>query len=920
MELLAHLLKAWTRFVIRRPRLILAVAFAAAVGSVVLTATKLEMITDQLELIAKDHPLIALTDRLIPFQSDGARRFDVVVESPTPEAAVAFAKDLARQLESDPAHFKSVFYRVDPDQFKTWQLLYLSKGDLAKLSYALDAHAELLHSFAEKPDLLNFLGLINREMASRMVGELFTGFLDKKAPDAADQAEGAKQPFDLSFVIATLEGMSASLREANPTFQSPWFALLGDASWSPDLEGYFWEANKRFLMLFVTPMKTKEGVVLTQRALERLRSCIRELEIAHPGVTAGVTGQEALNNDEMHTVLGDMTTATWLSILGVFILLVLFRRSFRRPVLQMASLTVGLCWSFGFATLFVGHLNILSVVFAPLLCGLGVDSGIHWFSRLEEEERCPGMGMAGAVQRVGERSGPGIVLACCSTALSFLPFMLTGFRALVELGLITGMGILLNLFADLSVLPALALLAAGKPRNGNTREAEAAARDMIRFTPARARTALIGAALVSAVCVFGATRVYFDLNPLRLQTANAESVVWEKTLIENSKRSALYINSLASSPEETLTKEKKIEALPSVSEVETVFSLLPEDQEEKIPILRALDGKVPRMQPIALESRSTDVQDFVDVLERVRFKLQDDQAERWGAGRPLVEQMRRARELAADIIAILKDDPYAVHKLMRYREFFAKDLAGKWDDLRIGVNASPMRVADLPENIRGWFLQGGTYLLRIFPKESIWEEHALARFITEVQSVDPQVVGDPVSIYVFATAFRSACISASVYAIIAILILLMLTFRDIRLTFLAFIPLALGTLWTVGIMGAANIQFNLANSVFMPLVVGAGVEYAVIILSRWREGRMKPGHLPWSTAKGVILAALTTTAGFGALMISHHRGIFSLGFVAWSGSLCVLASAILVLPAVLAGLPPVQAQEEVCAVNVVERH
>ena len=62
------------------------------------------------------------------------------------------------------------------------------------------------------------------------------------------------------------------------------------------------------------------------------------------------------------------------------------------------------------------------------------------------------------------KSGPGIMLAGLSTAFSFLPFILTGFRGLMELGMITGMGILLIVLADFTVLPALSLfLAAEKP-------------------------------------------------------------------------------------------------------------------------------------------------------------------------------------------------------------------------------------------------------------------------------------------------------------------------------------------------------------------------------------------------------------------------------------------------------------------------
>lgn len=899
MRLLSQVVNVWTGLIISWPRLALMIALLTAVGSVAFTVTKMEMITDQLELIRKDHPLIALSDKLDPFNVETRRRFDVVIEAPSPSRAVEFVNQLSKRISADSGHFQNMFYRVDPEPFKEWQLLYVDETDLAELKERIESHATLLQGFAQSAELLSFLKLVNQEMASHMVGEFFTGFLEE------DPSGKKPEPFDLSFLIDTLEGMSSYLH-GKAEFKSPWTSLLKGSSWDPDLEGYFWEANKRYLIAFVIPTRSKGEVVITRDSLDQLRRHMQEIRVSFPDVKAGVTGQEALNNDEMNTVLEDMSVATWLSILGVFLLLAAFRRSFRRPVLQTISLAVGLSWSFGFATLFIGHLNIISIVFAPLLCGLGVDSGIHWFARLEEEERRGDSSMATVIKRVNERSGPGIILAGLGTTIAFLPFILTGFRGLMELGFITGMGIALNLLADFTVLPALTVLFGGKPRKASSPEAEAMVRDMIRLNPIQARTVLSGAAVVSLLCILTSSQVHFDLNPLRLQTANAESVIWEKSLIENSQRSTIFASSFASTPEELIAKKCEFEALPSVREVESVFSLLPENQEKKIPLLRSIQPMIPDMHPAVLESKPSDLKELADILERIRFKLQDEKAEQWGAEKPLVEQMVRVRTLALDITKTLESSPDAMERLSSYRERFLKDLISKWDTLQKGVGASPMRVEDLPEMLRGWFYQNGTYLLRIFPNESIWEEYALTRFVRELQRIDPQVVGDPVSLFVFASAFKEACIKAAAYAVIAIIIMLLLTFRDIRLSLLALLPLGLGSLWTVGIMGVADIQFNLANSIFMPLVLGAGVEYAVIILSRWREGRMIPGHIPFSTGKGVILAALTTTVGFGALMISHHRGIFSLGFVSWAGSLCVLLSALFILPAVLARMAPVK--------------
>jgi predicted RND superfamily exporter protein len=116
----------------------------------------------------------------------------------------------------------------------------------------------------------------------------------------------------------------------------------------------------------------------------------------------------------------------------------------------------------------------------------------------------------------------------------------------------------------------------------------------------------------------------------------------------------------------------------------------------------------------------------------------------------------------------------------------------------------------------------------------------------------------------------------------------------------ALTPLFFGTLWTFGLMHLFDIDLNLANSIFMPLVVGAGVEYGIIVVQRWRN-RHDPARfiLPFSTGTGIILAGLTTTVGFGSLIISNHQGVHSLGVLTTLGSLCVLVAAVLFLPALL---------------------
>ncbi len=924
MDLLNGFLKNLVAWVLPRPRFVLAVALLGVIASIWLAAVRLEVQTDQLDLISNRLPLIAKAKMLDEFDFHGKTTFALVVRGRTQDRAIEFMNAIVAKIQADPKYFQGVFYRINPDEFKKWLLYYLDEDELVRIRNTLGKNSLLVHDMAENPDLLNFFKLVNHDMASRMVGELFTGFLDEKTTSKKSGTDS--EPMDLEFLIKVLDGFSKYLT-GTPKYVSPWSSFFKSGAWDLEKEGYLWEGKKKLLIAAVMPSKISGDVSRTQGSLVRLRRYIDELKASGFGdVKAGVTGQEALNDDEMNTAMEDMTKATWVSMLGVLLIMVLFLRGFRHPLIILTSLAVGLCWTFGWTALFIGHLNILSIVFAPMLCGLGVDYAIHWYARFEEERGLSDGNRLAVIKRVMSKSGPGIMLAGLSTAFSFLPFILTGFRGLMELGMITGMGILLIVLADFTVLPALSLfLAAEKPAlsrpapQGNSRY-------LLRLGPKGVRAVLAAALLLSVAGSISASSVHFDLNPLRLQSKNSESVYWERVTVENSDHSLLSAAVLTDSPEKVRSVTAKFKALPTVANVDNVFTLLPDNQEQKLPVLRSIALLIPDVKPsgdrLATEAGHPDMEedlgagssykaDLIEILQRIRFKMQDQQAEKWGASKPLLSQMVKVKESIDSIVQSLDNSPAALQRLSEYRRRFKEDIVDQWTLIKHSSSASPMTVNDIPLELRDQFFQGDKYLIRIYPRDSILEAGTLARFVTDLQSVDPDVLGDPVYLYVFAYAFKKACIAASAYALVAVSLLLLFTLRSSRLMLISIIPLVVGTIWTVGIMVAAGFDFNLANSIFMPLVVGAGVEYGVIILLRWREGESGYGRLAFSTGKGVILAALTTTIGFGTLMISNHRGIFSLGFVAGVGSICVLVAALLILPAILSFVKdPVPAVEK----------
>ena len=421
---------------------LLAVAVVLAVASVYYTVTHLTIRTSRNDLVASNQRLVQQSEKM-DRAFGGRDGMVVVVENGHPKRAIKFANDLAAELRRYPDHFPELFYHIDPERLKRSALLYLDPQDLDKIKDSLLKQQDLLSGLAADPSLTTFYRLVNDRIARAMIGEVFTGFLaDQEKPELPD----------LSLLNTSLRGLSASLEGNQP--QDSLFSSFFPKELN-DLEGagYFFTENDKFLLFLVTPKG--DGYASRSQDLALLRKTVDQVKARYPGLEAGVTGPDALEADEMSSSMQDVTLATWLSLAGQLGLLILFLRSLRRTLVEGLVLVLGLCWTFGLVTLVVGHLNLLSLIFAPLMLGLTVDYGIHWFCRLEEEEGAAGHRSAEVLTRTLRRSAPGIVYAGVAAVVSFVPLAFVGFKGLAELGLILAMGILVMLVATLLLVPAL---------------------------------------------------------------------------------------------------------------------------------------------------------------------------------------------------------------------------------------------------------------------------------------------------------------------------------------------------------------------------------------------------------------------------------------------------------------------------------
>ncbi|HZE20916.1 MAG TPA: MMPL family transporter, partial [Desulfobaccales bacterium] len=311
-------------------------------ASVFYTINDLKIRTSTKYLISSNLRLIKLTDKMDKYFG-GHDGLAVVVKNVNKSRSIAFANALAAELHKYPDHFIELFYRLNPDTFKPWALFYLGQDDLKKLKKDIAGQKNLLAGLARKPRLVTFYSLIDHQITAATIQNLFTGFLQVTPKEALP---------DVTLLNASLKQLMQSL-EGQP-YVSPFNAYFPKALSNTSQEGYFFTANDKFLLFMVT--QKPGGFSEELNNLQLLRLVVSRLQAKFPGLQAGVTGVDALNTDQMSGSMKDIALATWLSLVGQLVLLVIFLRSLRRPLVEVLSLVIGLCWVFGMVTLWIGHL------------------------------------------------------------------------------------------------------------------------------------------------------------------------------------------------------------------------------------------------------------------------------------------------------------------------------------------------------------------------------------------------------------------------------------------------------------------------------------------------------------------------------------------------------------------------------------
>ncbi len=788
---------------------------------------------------------------------DRERLILAVVEAPTPELTNSAAKALAEKLSGDSAHFESVQPLGSGEFYEKNGLLFLPVEEVAKTTGQLQQAAPLIEIMAGDPSIRGLTGALETGLAGVKRGQL--------------KLDSTERPFTL--ISQTVENV---LNQGNATFS--WRELVSDKPLT--------DSEKRAFIEF-KPILDYQALEPGKDATDAIRQAAKDLNFEGAyQARVRLTGPVPIANEEYATIQDGAIRNGIGTVLVVLVILWMALHSAKIIFAVFVNLFIGLSITTAVGLMMVGSLNLLSIAFAVLFVGLGVDFGIQYSVRYRSE-RFKNDNLSEALAQAARRAAVPLSLAAMATAAGFLCFLPTDYKGISELGEIAGAGMLVAFVSSITVLPAMLRLL--NPPGESDPVGYAFLAPVDRFLEDYRIPIIVGTLLVA---VAGLPLLYFmkfDFNPINLRNPKAESIATFLDLRKDPNTGANAINVMTNSDADAKKIEAKLEKLPEVLRVMSLDSFVPDDQPAKLKLI-AQAAKVlnPVLNPDSIDAAPSDEEN----VESLKGSVETLRKAAGDAKGPGAVASRRL----ADALSKLAESDQATRE--KAQNVFVTPLKITLDQLKNTMQAQQITMKNLPpELVNAWRAKDGLMRVEALPKGDPNDNDTLRKFASAVLVAEPTAIGGPVSILKSGDTVVKAFIHAGIWALVVISLLLWITLRRITDVLLTLVPLLVAGAVTLEICVLIGLPLNFANIVALPLLLGIGVAFKIYYVTAWRSGRTN--LLQTSLTRAIFFSALTTATAFGSLWLSSHPGTASMGKLLALSLVTTLAAVLLFQPALM---------------------
>ena len=516
------------------------------------------------------------------------------------------------------------------------------------------------------------------------------------------------------------------------------------------------------------------------------------------------------------------------------------------PVLIIGvPLISSLLWTFGLTYFVLGMLNTMTSVLFVILFGLGIDYGIHYYARYIEL-RSEGLGVEQAILTTHETTGEAIIVSALTTAAALFVLIVADFRGFSEFGFISGVGILFALLAMLYLLPSILIILERYNLILFSKRKEKKVYST-RIFPFYKSMVVLGIVIAGVVLWnAGDLRFQYDFGKLEPRFPKYE---------EFSKLSGQVSTGTKRNPAYVIADDDK-------------------QVQQLLEVLR---------QRANIDSLSPTIASIEALQERFPLSERDKEDK--------LQKITYIRELLADPLLI-------------------NETSDDFERLRrASQTTTALTIEQVPDYLQAQFVSKdgeiGRFVI-VYPSVGLSDGKQSIAFKDDVSEI---VLPNGTTKYAASTSIVAASMldlmrSESPYMVgatfVIVFLFMLFTFRSIKWTIIAMLPLMIGFLFLFGIMLLTGFQFNFYNLVVLPAILGIGEDSGVHLAYRYREeGKGRLAVVLASTGQHITMGSFTTMLGFAGLLFTAHPGLQSLGIMAVLGIGMTLVTSLTFLPALL---------------------
>ena len=645
--------------------------------------------------------------------------------------------------------------------------------------------------------------------------------------------------------------------------------LLGQLAGTPSTlkvdysSGYYLSADHSLVAILAKPTKAAQDISFDEELFRDLKvrvASARQQVAEDEGIDLGevpevwLGGGHRIALEDATLIRKDIIFNSLTSLIGVMLLFYIAFRRLATVHFAFLPLAVGLALTFLFTALAIGRLNSATAGFAALLVGLGIDFTIVLYGRFLESRQA-GLPLSEATEEVASTAGPAVVMGAITTVGTFYAFLLTRFTGLKEFGLLTGTGIMLMAVAAFLSLPALVrLFDRGRAEEGRTRWIALAQPMRLVLAHRRSTVAVVIAVSIAAAAALPRLRFDDDVRNMR-SPSNAGVAIQEKVAAAfGASFNAMMV---------------RVEGEDEAAVLDTVRGMTP-----------TLDALVEGGVLASHES----------LAKLTPPRESQQRALAWVAAHPELTDPARVR---AELSAALAQEGLVV-------DAFAPGLDILQETLRPDreVTLDIWRGTPVEEAIaRSLHVADGhvSTVVNVFAPPGKWRREAPPELVRLVASTPgAQLTGVNLISQRLRTMVRRDAMIAVTVGLVFVIILLLARLRSLTQSLQCLLPVALGVLWTLGVMAVLDMPLNLMNIFVILMIIGIGSDYGIYMLHRAREPHTVEQLA--ETGRSVTFAALTTVVGFGTLVTTHYPGLQSMGWMTMMGVVVSCLGAVFLLP------------------------